>query len=569
MIFLRVGFELAQAQRESALNAAGTFVMAAHTIILSTGWARRAIALAAGAAGALAMAPFDLFPALAITMTVAVWLIDGSGVTADGARGASRWRSALAAARDGWWLGFGYFVAGLWWLGAAFLVEADQFAWALPLGVLGLPAGLAFFTALGFFLARLVWSGGTARIFALAFGLGASEWLRGVVMTGFPWNDFGLALGGNLVLAQAASLVGLHGLTFVAIVLAASPAVIADGRHAPMIGLRRFAYPPALAILVLGLLAVFGALRLAANPTVYISQAKLRIMQPNLPQDAKFRPENKEPILEQYMRLSASTTTDHPNGLATVSHLIWPESAFPFILSRDAEALAKIGSIIPRGSYLITGAARVEPARRGAGSNRALYYNSIHVIESGGQIADTYDKVHLVPFGEYLPMSSLLEMLKLRQFVHIPGGFEPGSRARLLSAPGLPGVAPLVCYEAIFPGDVVPRGGGERPGVMLNVTNDGWFGRTPGPHQHLAAARLRTIEEGLPLVRAANTGVSAVVDSTGRIVARLPLGIAGVLDSRLPAAGAATPFSRWPLAGPFALLILMLAGSFLRRRNAG
>lgn len=559
----------AQARREYALHEAGTIVRAAHSIILSTGWARRSIAFAAGAAGALAMAPFDLFPALAITMTTAVWLIDGSGVAADGARRASRWRSGLAAARDGWWLGFGYFVAGLWWLGAAFLVEADQFAWALPLGVLGLPAGLAFFTAFGFFLARLVWSGGAARICALAFGLGVSEWLRGVVLTGFPWNDFGLALGGNLVLAQTASIVGLHGLTFVAVALAASPAVVADGYRAPARGLRRFACPPAAAVLVLGLLAVFGALRLGANPTNYTSQARLRIMQPNLPQDAKFRPENKEPILEQYMRLSASTTPEHPNGLATVTHLIWPESAFPFILSRDAEALAKIGSIVPRGSYLITGAARAEPTRRGAGSSRALYYNSIHVIESGGQIADTYDKVHLVPFGEYLPLSSLLEMLRLRQFVHIPGGFEPGSRARLLSAPGLPAIAPLVCYEAIFPGEVVPRNGGERPGVMLNVTNDGWFGRTPGPYQHLAAARLRSIEEGLPLVRAANTGVSAVVDSAGRIVARLPLGSAGVLDSRLPSAGPATPFSRWPLAGPFALAVLLLAGSFLRRRNTG
>lgn len=548
------------------MDQAGTIIRTAHYVILSTGRTRRALAFVAGAAGALAMAPFDLFPVLAIPMTIAVWLIDGSGRAGKGA-GASMLRSALAAAGDGWWLGFGYFVAGLWWLGAAFLVEADQFAWALPLGVLGLPTGLAFFTAFGFFIARLLWSSGGARILALAAGLGLSEWLRGIVLTGFPWNDFGLALGGNLVLGQIASIVGLHGLTFIGIAIAASPAVLADAAHKTDGRLRRAGHPLMIAAVVLAAIAAFGAVRLAGNQTAYTQQARLRILQPNLPQDAKFRPENKDPILEHYMRLSASTTPDHPNGLATVTHLIWPESAFPFVISRDAEALAKVGSIVPRGSYLVTGAARVERGGR-SGKNQAAYYNSIHVIESGGAIADTYDKVHLVPFGEYLPLASLLEAIKLRQFVHIPGGFEAGTRARTLSVPGLPSVAPLICYEAIFPGDVIPKSSNaERPGVMLNVTNDGWFGRTPGPYQHLSAARLRTIEEGLPLVRAANTGVSAVIDSYGRIVASLPLGTAGVLDSRLPVAGAPTIFSRWPLAGPAICALLMLLGALLLRRR--
>ncbi len=557
------------------LNQAGFIIRTAHWIILSSGWTRRLIAFAAGALGALAMPPFDLFAALALTMIAAVWLIDGSGRAAgNSSSGASLFRSALSAAGDGWWLGFGYFVAGLWWLGAAFLVEADQFAWALPLGVFGLPAGLAFFTALGFFLSRILWSSGSARLFALAAGLGASEWLRATVLTGFPWNDFGMALGGNLMLAQVSAITGLHGLTFIAILLAASPAVLADSSLPvqPIQGRLRFLrHPIGLACLALAGLAAFGALRLAGNPTAYTPQARLRIMQPNLPQDAKFRPENKNTILENYMRLSGSTSAEHPNGLATVTHLIWPESAFPFILSRDAEALARIGSIVPRGAYLVTGAARAEPPRQNSSArnnNRAIYYNSIHVIESGGAIADTYDKVHLVPFGEYLPLAAILEAVRLRQFVHIPGGFDAGGRARLLAVPGLPGVAPLICYESIFSGDVIPRlTGTERPGVMLNVTNDGWFGRTPGPYQHLAMARLRSIEEGLPLVRAANTGISAVVDSYGRIVAQLALGSAGILDSRLPVAGPATPFSRWPLAGPAALGFLCLAGALVLRRR--
>lgn len=536
----------------------------AHFIILSTGWQRRGLAALAGAAGALAMAPFDLFPALAVTMTVAVWLIDGDSRAGTNSTKVSLWRSSVAAFVDGWWLGFGFFLAGLWWLGAAFLVEADQFAWALPLGVVGLPAGLAFFTAGGFFLARLLWSGGAARIFALAFGLGVSEWLRGVVLTGFPWNSLGFALGGNVVLGQFAAIVGLHGLTFIAVALAAAPATLADGSGPRS---RWRPHPLALAALTLAGLAAFGALRLAGRPTEYASGPRLRLMQPNLPQDAKFRPENKDAVLEQYIRLSSSTSVTHPNGLATVTHLVWPESAFPFIISRDAEALAKVGSILPRGSYLITGAARAETPR-GGGRGRTAYYNSIHVIEAGGAILDTYDKVHLVPFGEYLPMASLLETLKLRQFVHIPGGFEAGARLRPLSVPSLPGVAPLVCYEAIFPGEVISRSG-ERPGLLLNLTNDGWFGNTPGPYQHLSAARLRAIEEGLPLVRAANTGVSAVIDAAGRIVASLPLGTAGVLDSALPAASAPTPFSRWPLTAPLTVAATCLLLAFALRWHRG
>ncbi len=557
------------------LNQAGFIIRTAHWIILSSGWTRRLIAFGAGALGALAMAPFDLFPALALTMTAAIWLIDGSGRAAGAASSrASILRSALSAAGDGWWLGFGYFVAGLWWLGAAFLVEADQFAWALPLGVLGLPAGLAFFTGFGFFLSRLLWSSGSARLFALAAGLGASEWLRGIVLTGFPWNDFGMALGGNLALAQVSAITGLHGLTFIAIVLAASPAVLTDtvALEKPRPGrLRLLKHPLGLACAVLAGLAAFGAVRLAGNPTAFSVQTRLRVMQPNLPQDTKFRPENKNAILDHYIRLSGSTSAEHPNGLATVTHLIWPESAFPFILSRDAEALARIGSRIPRGAYLMTGAARAEPPRQNSSTrnaNRAIYYNSIHVIESGGAIADTYDKVHLVPFGEYLPLASVLETLRLRQFVHIPGGFDAGARARLLAVPGLPVIAPLICYESIFTGEVVPSNTGtERPGAMLNVTNDGWFGRTPGPYQHLAMARLRAIEEGLPLIRAANTGISAVVDSYGRIVAHLELGSAGVLDSRLPLPGPPTPFSRWPLVGPGFLGFLCLAGALALQRR--
>jgi apolipoprotein N-acyltransferase len=256
--------------------------------------------------------------------------------------------------------------------------------------------------------------------------------------------------------------------------------------------------------------------------------------------------------MSRYIALSDRASGPQSTGVGDITHLIWPESAFPFILSRDAAVLSRIGGFLGRGTVLITGAARMGEARRGArlpGEFNTLYYNSIQALANGGEIVASYDKTHLVPFGEYLPFSGLLESFGLRHFVHIPGGFEPGSRRRLFEVPGLPPAAALICYEAIFSGEALPDSEtGERPGLLLNVTNDGWFGNTTGPYQHLSQARLRAVEEGLPMVRAANTGLSAVIDPYGRILHQLPLGVDGVIDSPLPRAAPPTqvPFRCLP-----------------------
>jgi apolipoprotein N-acyltransferase len=543
-----------------------TMLALAASIILASGWRRRLIALAAGATGALAMAPFNFFLALAIPMTVAVWLIDGCAETRQMPPG-RRFRLGLPVAASrafgvGWWWGFGYFLAGLWWLGAAFLVEADEFAWALPLGVVGLPAALAIFPGLGFLLARLMWAPGPGRIFALAAGLSLAEWLRGNVLTGFPWNTFGMALGGNLVTAQLASLIGLYGLTVIAILIFSTPAVL--GEKSTRQGARR-RLPPAIAAAVLAFAGIcaFGALRLVTTPKP-VAGVKLRIMQPNLAQDAKFRPDNKARILARYLTLSARGAGLDQSGLDDVTVLVWPESAFPFILARDAAALAEIGAVLPQDTVLVTGAARADDEARRSAPGRARYFNAIQVIASGGHILDSYDKVHLVPFGEYLPFQTAFDLLGLRQLVHIPGGFEAGPKRRILDVPGLPAVAPLICYEAIFPGEVVPSGV-PRPGLLLNVTNDGWFGATTGPYQHFAQARLRAIEEGLPLVRAANSGISAIVDPYGRVLAELPLGAEGVLDGDLPETIAPPVFARFPFVSAFSVWIAVLAIAVSRR----
>jgi apolipoprotein N-acyltransferase len=450
-------------------------------------------------------------------------------------------------------------VVGLW------LFPGDKFAWALPLGVVGLPAALAIFPALGFVLARLMWAPGPGRVFALAAGLSLAEWLRGHTLTGFPWNTFGMALGGNLLTAQLASIVGLYGLTIIAILIFSSPAVL--GEKSAMQGARRRLPPPiAAAALAFAAICAFGVLRLAATAPEPVAGVKLRIMQPNLAQDAKFRPENKARILSLYLTLSARGVESDRSGLDDVTVLIWPESAFPFILSRNAEALAEIGAVLPQDTVLVTGAARADDEARRSASGRARYFNAIQVIASGGHILDSYDKVHLVPFGEYVPFQ--FDRLGLRQFVHLPGGFDAGSKRQLLVVPGLPAVAPLICYEAIFPGEVVPSEA-TRPGLLLNVTNDGWFGRTTGPYQHFAQARLRAIEEGLPLIRAANSGISAIVDPYGRVLAELPLGAEGVLDGGLPQAIAPPVFARFPFVSAFSVWIAVLAIAVSRRRRIG
>ena len=542
-------------------------ISVAERVILAEGWRRRAIAFVAGALGALAMAPFDLFPALLAPMVVGVWLLDGASEIAGARRGALSLAALRAAFGAGWWLGFGYFLAGLWWLGSAFLVEADKFAWALPLGVVGLPIILAIFTGAGFTLARTLWRPGPGRVLIFAAALTASELARGLLFTGFPWNVWGMALGGNLVLAQAGSLVGLYGLTLLAVAIFASPATLADPTEgAP----RRWSRAMTVATLALAALAAFGGLRLTGGNVETVKGVKLRIMQPNLPQDAKFRPDNKADILRRYLALSDRATSPRATGLADVTHLIWPESAFPFILARDPQALAQIGAALPAGAVLITGAARVEEsaALQGRAGDNLRYFNSVQIVASGGAILESADKVHLVPFGEYLPFRKWFDQIGLRQFVHIPGGFDAGQRRKALRAPGLPDIAPLVCYEAIFPGEVTPEGSAARPGLLLNVTNDGWFGRTPGPYQHLAQARLRAIEEGLPMVRAANTGISAVVDPYGRILAQLPLGVDAVLDAPLPQRIEPTVFARWPWISPLVLFgAALMLGILLARRR--
>jgi apolipoprotein N-acyltransferase len=424
---------------------------------------------------------------------------------------------------------------------------------------LGLPAYLALFTAFGFALARLIWTRDASRVLALAVALTLSEWLRGHVLTGFPWNAFGYALTEPLALAQTASLIGLWGLTFLSVAIFASPAVLIDGRSRG----RRPWIAPMLALALLVAMAIFGTVRLTLHPTTTVAKVKLRIMQPNLQQDVRFNYAAKAEVMRKYLALSDRSSGPQSTGVRDASILIWPESAFPFFLTREADAMAQIADLLPKGTVLITGAVRAPDQPPGMRITRA--YNSIYVIDHDGSVLSVYDKLHLVPFGEYLPFQDLMEKLGFVQLTKVQGGFIPGERRRSLEIPGAPRALPLICYEAIFPGNVAPRD--DRPGWIVNLTNDGWFGISTGPYQHLQQVRLRAIEEGLPVVRAANTGISAVIDPLGRIVARLGLGLEGVLDSSLPSAIPPTIYAR---SGdiPAAVIVIAALIFVIRRRGA-
>lgn len=510
------------------------------------GWRRVLVVAIAGLVAGLSAPPIYLFPALFLGMTALVWILDGVKAAGD-SRAKSIWSAFIA----GWAFGFGFFAPNLYWVAEAFLVEANTFAWMIPFVVVLFPLGLGLFFGLATSVAILRWSGGISRILLLAAAIAAAEWLRGHIFTGFPWITVGYAAGALEGLEQAAAFVGLYGLTLFVVLIAAVPAVLAEPEDAAPTG-------PAHQAAILGLTAIVtaavwfaGVLRLPEGPVATHEDIVLRIVQPNIPQikkwDPKYRRENFATLLE----LSDTAVSPEVEGAKDVTAVIWPESSIPFLIEANPGARQQIADMLPPNVSLLFGALRLAPAQMMRGQRTAVR-NSMLAFDSDGQTVAEYDKFHLVPFGEYLPLASVLEPLGLRKLVTLPSGFVPGPGPRTVSLPGLPDASVLICYEVIFPGAVT--GGGERPGWLLNITNDAWFGRSIGPKQHYAQARMRAIEEGLSVVRAANTGISAVIDPFGRTVKSLPLGKQGVLDSKLPQAIAPTFYASY---GDLAFLLML------------
>ncbi len=518
-----------------------TIALVPNTFLLASGWRRWLLAFIAGAASVLALPPYGFFPVLLISLPAVIWLLDGTYDLTETRKG-PRTRRGFAI---GWWFGFGYFLAGLWWIGSAFLVDGPRFAWMLPLVIMAMPAGLALFHGVALALAARYWPERWTRLLLFAALMSLSDWLRGHILTGFPWNIFGYAFTHSLILEQFGSVVGVYGLGLIVLTLFSSPAVLADGNRRQSLAVLLTA-GATLACLALG-----GAARLASAPTETQSDTVVRLVQPSIPQDQKWLPENRQKVFQTYLDLS-SRPPSPATANAKQRFVIWPESSVPFLLTREPEALSDIADMLKDNEDLLLGAVRLEQGN----GNKNNYYNSVYMVSPEGEILDAYDKVHLVPFGEYLPLSNLLETLGLRSLVDAPGAFSAGFRHVVMHPPHGPSFLPMICYEAIFPG--IPRSVNERPKWFLNVTNDAWFGETPGPYQHFQQARFRSIEQGIPLVRVANTGISGVVDGYGHIVASMPLFSKGILDVALPNALPKTIYASFGDRIYFAVVFIFL-----------
>ena len=464
----------------------------------------------AGSVAALALPPFSMAPAL----FAFAWMALSVG------RASTPKAAALSAGR----FILAFHVIGLHWIAHSMTVDLAKHGWMIPFSVLGLPTYLALYAAFAAYLAKRLAPSGLPNWLAFLGLFSAAEWVRGQVFTGFPWGLPIHGLDAALPLLQLVSVFGSYGASFLVLLVVMSPALF----WMSSVFKRQAHGVCALALLVTIASYGWGAARLQTEVPDVVGVA-LRLVQGNVPQSEKWVPELKPRHVLRYMTLSnpnnpATKTVGglEPGTPPTVT--IWPEMAVAYLVNREPDILKAFRSAIPKDGSLLFGG----PAIEGDGDN-AQPLNSLYVVEETGSISQRFDKFHLVPFGEYMPLRGILPVDAIaasgRDFA---AGLGPVS----LTFKGAPSTSPLICYEAIFPGEVASRQ--ERPHWLLNITNDAWFGRFSGPYQHLANARLRAIEEGLPLIRVANTGVTAVFDVFGREYGRLEVGETGVLDSALP-----------------------------------
>ena len=504
-----------------------------------TGWRRLAAAAGFGGLATLALPPADAVPLLLIAFPGLLWLLDGA-------------RTKRQAFAIGWFFGFAHHLLGLYWISAALFTDIERFWWALPLSAAGLPILLAMFTGFATLLVWVLKARGLGRAVLFAASWALFEWLRGHVFTGFPWNLAGYGWTGFLPVLQSVSLIGIYGLSLLTVLVASLPVGLAD----PAVPRRRAWGALAAGLALFAALGVWGGQRLAGATDAAVPGVRLRLVQPAIDQRLKWAPGERVRNVQQQMELSAAPSAE------PITHVIWAETAVPLFLDQDARLRQALGSVTPSGGLLVTGVPRMEPGPDG----EPLYYNSLAAVDGSGAVTGRFDKFHLVPFGEYMP---LRRWLPVGAIAGNGAEFSAGPGPVSLSLKGLPPVSPLICYEVIFPGAVVPAAaeGAERPRWMLNLTNDAWYGNTAGPHQHFAISQTRAVEEGMPMVRVANTGISGVVDSHGRVTAMLPLGHRGVLDAVLPEALPNPTLYGRVGDGAFGLLLLICFAVGLRARH--
>lgn len=501
-----------------------------HRVERLSGWRRRLVLWLLGAAAVLALPPVYAAPVLALSFAGFLLLLGAC-------------EKPKAAFGTGWWFGFGFFTAGLYWISIALLIDVKRFIWFVPFSLFGLSAFLGLFIALAALLAWKVRQRGLGAALALAGAWTLHEWLRGFILTGLPWNPMASVWVAYPPFLQGEAWLGPQGMGFLTVLTSSCWWL-----YWRVKGKRRvLAFAPA--ALLLGV-ALAGMLRLdwAGHDTV--DGVRLRLVQPNIEQSLKWKSDLRASHLRKLIAMSRGEADPPP------THVIWAETAVPYLLEHDEAARLAVAGAVPENGLVITGAVRTSPP----GVEPYQVWNSMMAIDETGEIRAVFDKSHLVPFGEYMPLKSVLPLKKITEG---STDFSPGPGPLTLDLPGLPPVGPLICYEVIFPHEVADPN--RRPSWLLNLTNDSWYGNSAGPHQHWAQSVLRAVEEGVPLVRVANGGISGIVDSYGRPRAKTELETEAVVDGELPTALATPPIYARLGDGPYisAVMLLLLVLKFM------
>lgn len=414
----------------------------------------------------------------------------------------------------GFAFGLGYFISGLNWIGNALLVEGNDYKWVWPLAVIGLPTLLASFTALFATIAHMIFKKESfAGFIGFCILLSVSEYVRGYAFTGFPWNLYGYGWASVLPMIQSLSLIGPYGLTLFTIIWGCSIGYML------LPSAQRIAV---VSITVLSLVLIFeyGVFRLKDSDVSYHEDLAVHIVQPNINQADKWLSEKLPQNFEQHIILSSDVEK------AARNIFIWPETALPPSFLDSMAVKERLRNILQNNSILLSGALRVTSDKE---TKAVSYHNALMHFEAQKTPESLYSKSHLVPFGEYIPFQKYIPLKPVVAFT----GFQKGNGTQTIEVDSYPSLSPLICYEIIFPHQAV-NSNQARPDYILTVTNDAWYGDSPGPYQHFQQARFRAIEQGVPVVRSANTGISGLIDPYGRIIEETELMESGVITAKLP-----------------------------------
>lgn len=487
-----------------------------------------------GAAAVAALPPYNFFPILFISFSGLMLFL-------------GRAQKLSEAFSSGYWFGFGFFSFGLSWIGNALLIDVQTLGWLYPVAFLASGAFFGLFTAAPAIM-TFAFKDFFAKYLSFAAGWTLLEWIRSFILTGFPWNLLGTTLSFDLKLLQGASVFGTYGLSLCVLLSAAAPAIWLKEKSK-----KNLMSAACLMIFPLVILYIFGIIRLHNSP-ILPSDYKIRIVQPSIPQSLKWNSASLENNFQEYLNLSAQ------NGTQDLDLIIWGETASPFPLEFSDKHRQMIADILSDQTLLAAGSLRFKIQ-----DGRRRPQNSMLLINKQGNIIVAYDKSHLVPFGEYIPFRKYLPA-SLRPVTNVISDFIAGDGAQTLNIPNFPSFGVAICYEIIFPHQIIDQN--NRPQLLLNLTNDGWYGDSAGPRQHLVATQMRAIEEGISIIRAANSGISAFINYQGKILARLALNQKGNLDLTLPKKlEEQTLYARFGNLIPISLIIIILLVATLKNSN--